>query len=212
MPGAAGLRLLRRSGDLCAVLSHPLSSYFRKSRKTRGTWRCEAPGNAWGAGRPWQRRSVRILAAGLWAARKHTSPRSVISNGCSAGRCDQGLSQRWSFSLNVVNEVPDAVTAPQRSCGGLGSGWCGRAVPPLACCFPSCGARGLTSRWSPPGGPGAVDGERRPHPGQQRPRLHAAEDPQRPDPDLLHPADVPVHLGEQAHGGHHPGRLAARVP
>ena len=51
-----------------------------------------------------------------------------------------------------------------------------------------------------------MDGERRPHAGQQRPGLHAAEDPQRPDPDLLHSADVPLHVGEQAHGGHRPGR------
>lgn len=46
---------------------------------------------------------------------------------------------------------------------------------------PSRGASALTSRWSSAGGPGAVDGERRPHSGQQRPHVHAAEDPQRPD-------------------------------
>ena len=54
-----------------------------------------------------------------------------------------------------------------------------------------------------------MDGERRPHSGQQRPHVHAAEDPQRPDPDLLHPADLPLHLGEQADGGHRQGTLAA---
>lgn len=51
-----------------------------------------------------------------------------------------------------------------------------------------------------------MDRERRPDAGQQRPGLRAAEDPQRPDPDLLHPADVPLHVREQADGGHRPGR------
>lgn len=74
---------------------------------------------------------------------------------------------------------------------------------------PSRGASALTSRWSSAGGPGAVDRERRPHSGQQRPHVHAAEDPQRPDPDLLHPADLPLHVGEQADGGHRQGALAS---
>ena len=60
----------------------------------------------------------------------------------------------------------------------------------------------------PTGGPGAVDRERRPHAGQQRPHVHAAADPQRPDPHLLHPADLPLHVGEQAHGGHCQGTPA----
>ena len=55
----------------------------------------------------------------------------------------------------------------------------------------------------PSGGAGPVDGERRPDPGQQRPGLAAAEDSVRTDPLLLHPADLPLHLGEQK-DGHHP--------
>lgn len=53
-----------------------------------------------------------------------------------------------------------------------------------------------------------MDGEHRPHPGQQRPHVHAIEDTRRPDPDLLRPADVPLHVGGQAHGHHRQGRRA----
>lgn len=65
---------------------------------------------------------------------------------------------------------------------------------------------------SPIGRSGAVDRECGPHAGQQGPHLHAAEDPQRPGPQLLHPAAVPLHLGEQADGHHRQGEAAARVP
>ena len=51
-----------------------------------------------------------------------------------------------------------------------------------------------------------MDGERRHLSGTQSHWINGAEDPQRPDPDLLHSADVPLHVGEQAHGGHRPGR------
>ena len=60
----------------------------------------------------------------------------------------------------------------------------------------------------PAGGPGAVDWECRPHAGQQRPHVHAAADPRRPDPHLLHIADLSLHVGEQAHGGHRQGMPA----
>lgn len=54
---------------------------------------------------------------------------------------------------------------------------------------------------------GAVDRKCRAHSGQQGPHLHAAEDAWRPGPDLLHPAGVPLHLGEQADGRHRQGTL-----
>lgn len=57
-----------------------------------------------------------------------------------------------------------------------------------------------------PGGPGAVDRERGLDAGGQRPVLHAAEDTGRPHPELHHPADLPLHLREQTHGNHRPGR------
>lgn len=53
-----------------------------------------------------------------------------------------------------------------------------------------------------------MDGERWSHPGQQRPHVYAVEDTQRPDPNLLRPADVPLHIGGQAHGHHRQGRCA----
>lgn len=40
------------------------------------------------------------------------------------------------FSLRVVTKFLTQPQKPQRSRGGIGSGWSGRAVPPLACCFP----------------------------------------------------------------------------
>lgn len=44
------------------------------------------------------------------------------------------------------------------------------------------------------GGAGAMDRERGPHPGQQRPELPAAQDSFWTDPLLLHPANLPLHL------------------
>lgn len=44
-----------------------------------------------------------------------------------------------------------------------------------------------------------------PDPGEQRPELTTAEGWSRPDPDVLHPAGLPLHLREQAHGHHRPG-------
>ena len=55
------------------------------------------------------------------------------------------------------------------------------------------------------GGAGAVDGERRADSGEQGPDLPAAEDPSRTGPNLLHPADLPLHLREQEDGHHHQG-------
>jgi len=52
---------------------------------------------------------------------------------------------------------------------------------------------------------GAVDGERRPDPGEQRPDLPPAEDSVWTDSLLPHPADLPLHLGEQKDGHHCPG-------
>lgn len=56
-----------------------------------------------------------------------------------------------------------------------------------------------------PGGAGAVDGERRPDPGEQRPDLPAAEDSFWTDSLLPHPADLPLHLREQKDGHHRQG-------
>ena len=47
-----------------------------------------------------------------------------------------------------------------------------------------------------------MDRECRTHSGQQGPCFHAAEDPQWPGLELLHPTDVPLHLREQADGHH----------
>lgn len=55
------------------------------------------------------------------------------------------------------------------------------------------------------GGAGAVDGECRPDPGEQRSDLSSAEDSLRTDPLLPHPADLPLHLREQKDGHHSPG-------
>lgn len=55
------------------------------------------------------------------------------------------------------------------------------------------------------GGAGAVDTERRPDPGEQRPELPAAEDSFWTDPLLPHPADLPLHLREQKDGHHRQG-------
>lgn len=49
---------------------------------------------------------------------------------------------------------------------------------------------------------GAVDWERRFDAGGKRPVLHAAADPYWPNPELHHPADIPLHLREQADGHH----------
>lgn len=56
---------------------------------------------------------------------------------------------------------------------------------------------------------GAVDRECWAHSDQQRPHVHAAEDAWWPGPDLLHPADVPLHFREQADGHHRQGTSAA---
>lgn len=50
-----------------------------------------------------------------------------------------------------------------------------------------------------------MDRECRPDPCEQRPELITTEDSSRPDPDVLHPAGLPLHLREQAHGHHRPG-------
>ncbi len=55
------------------------------------------------------------------------------------------------------------------------------------------------------GGAGAVDRERWPDPGEQRPNLPAAEDSFWTDSLLLHPADLPLHLREQKDGHHRQG-------
>jgi hypothetical protein len=55
------------------------------------------------------------------------------------------------------------------------------------------------------GGSGAVDGKCGLNPGGARPVLHAAEDPWWPDPEFHHPADLPLHLREQAYGCHRAG-------
>lgn len=56
------------------------------------------------------------------------------------------------------------------------------------------------------GGPGAVDRERGFDSGGQRPVLSAAEEPGGAHPQLHHPADLPLHLREQAHGHHRAGK------
>lgn len=58
-----------------------------------------------------------------------------------------------------------------------------------------------------PGGAGAVDPECRPDPGEQRPKLPAAEDSFWTDSLLLYPADFPLHLREQKDGHHRQGVL-----
>lgn len=55
------------------------------------------------------------------------------------------------------------------------------------------------------GGAGALDAERRSHPGEQRPGLPAAEDSLGTDSLLPHPADLPLHLREQKDGHHRQG-------
>lgn len=68
--------------------------------------------------------------------------------------------------------------------------------------------------WSPhhalllSGGPGAMDRERGFDSGGQRPVLSAAEEPRGAHPQLHHPADLPLHLREQAHGHHRAGKGA----
>ena len=57
----------------------------------------------------------------------------------------------------------------------------------------------------PPGGAGALDGQRGADPGEPGPGLPAAPDPLRADPHLPHPADLPLHLGEQEDGHHRQG-------
>lgn len=57
----------------------------------------------------------------------------------------------------------------------------------------------------PSGGAGAVDGERRLDPGQQRLDLPAAEDSVRTDSLLPHPADLSLHVWEQKDGHHRQG-------
>lgn len=50
-----------------------------------------------------------------------------------------------------------------------------------------------------------MDGERGADPGQPGPDLSAAEDSIGSDPLLPHPADLPLHLGEQTDGHHRAG-------
>lgn len=57
----------------------------------------------------------------------------------------------------------------------------------------------------PVGVAGAVDRECGADAGGQRPVLHATTDPYWPDPELHHPADIPLHLREQEDGHHRAG-------
>lgn len=58
---------------------------------------------------------------------------------------------------------------------------------------------------------GAVDWECWAYPGGQRPVLHATTDTYWPNPELYHPADIPLHLWEQKDGHHSTGEGVTRV-
>lgn len=82
------------------------------------------------------------------------------------------------------------------------------ASPPLGGC-----GRGPHCALLLSGGPGAVDRERGPDPGGQRPVLSTAQEPRGAHPQLHHPADLPLHLREQAHGHHRAGKgCQGRLP